>query len=84
MAQELHIASLVVHAKPAALDTVQPGVVALSGTEIHGVSDAGKMVVTLETDSEAEMLERIDAIGKLQGVLSVALVFHQVDDDALQ
>ena len=84
MAQELHIASLVVHAKPAALDSVQPGVDALSGTEVHGVSETGKLVVTLETDSEAAMLERIDAIGRLQGVLSVALVFHQVDDEELQ
>lgn len=84
MTAELHIASLVVQALPAALDSVQPGVMDLPGAEIHAVGDTGKLVVTLETDTEAEMLDRMDAIGRLQGVLSVSLVFHQVDDVELQ
>jgi len=37
-------------------------------------------VVTLETVNEGEMLTRIEAINRLQGVLCVALIFHQVED----
>ena len=37
-------------------------------------------MVTLETINEGEMLTRIEAINRIAGVLSVALVFHQVEE----
>ena len=80
MSTEVHISSLVVHGRPEGLESIQTAIRGLSGAEVHGASNQGKLVVTLETISEVEMLARIDAIDRIEGVLSVALVFHQVED----
>ncbi len=76
---ELHISSLVVQVRPEALARVRDAVAALEGAEVHGHSPAGKLVVTLETVSEAATLERLTAINQLEGVFSAVLVYHHVD-----
>ncbi len=80
MSAEVHISSLVVHGRPEGLESIETAIGGLTGAEVHGASSQGKLVVTLETVSEGEMLTRIDAINRIEGVLSVALIFHQVDD----
>ncbi len=80
MSAEIHISSLVVHGRPEGLESIETAIGGLMGAEVHGASSLGKLVVTLETVSEGEMLTRIDAINRIEGVLSVALIFHQVDD----
>ena len=37
------------------------------------------MAVTIEADSEGEIVGRMTSINALHGVLSVALVFHHVE-----
>ena len=79
MSEELHIASLVVHAAPQRLSRVEQAVAALSGACIHATSPAGKLVVTLETPSAEAMSQQVSAIQHLDGVLSAALVYQCVD-----
>ncbi len=80
MTAEVHISSLVVHARPEGIKSIETAIGGLEGAEVHGVSEQGKLVVTLETINEGEMLTQIDAINRIAGVLSVALVFHQVEE----
>ncbi len=80
MSAEIHISSLVVHARPEGLESIETTIGSLRGAEVHGVSELGKLVVTLETPNEREMLSRIESINRIAGVLSVALVFHQVEE----
>lgn len=79
MIRELHISSLVVHARPEAVERIRPAVARLPGVEIHAEAN-GKMVVTLETESEAAILDTLNAIGLLDGVLAATLVFHHVEE----
>ena len=65
MTDELHISSLVVHAKPTTLAAVCAAIVRLPGAEIHASNDQGKIVVTLETSSEGDVLARLDQIGRM-------------------
>lgn len=76
---ELHIASLVVHATPRRLDEVRLGVLAVAGAEIHGASEMGKLVVTLEAPTTDEMMARISQIQRMEGVLASALVYQHAD-----
>ncbi|WP_043518037.1 chaperone NapD [Achromobacter arsenitoxydans] len=76
---ELHIASLVVHATPRRLSDVRLAVLAIAGAEIHGASDTGKLVVTLEARSTDDMMARISEIQRLDGVLASALVYQHSD-----
>jgi nitrate reductase NapD len=76
---ELHVASLVVHAQPARLDTVAAAISALPGAEVHGRSALGKLVVTLETPGMDGMMTAVRAIQEIDGVLSATLVYQCVD-----
>lgn len=76
---ELHIASMVVHATPRRVSDVRQAIEAIAGAEIHGASDTGKLVVTLEAPSTEEMLARIAEIQRLDGVLASALVYQHSD-----
>lgn len=76
---ELHIASLVVHALPQRLPDVRAAILAVAGSEIHGASDTGKLVVTLEAPSTDDMMARISEIQRCDGVLASALVYQHAD-----
>ena len=75
--QEVHISSVIVHARPERLAAVAAGIERLRGTEIHQRTDQGKLIVTLETATTGAVLDQITAIQDLPGVVSAALVYHQ-------
>ncbi|MBL4912545.1 chaperone NapD [Shewanella schlegeliana] len=79
MSQEFHITSLVVHAAPGAVTEIKNKISALEGTEIHAVTDEGKFVVTIEGDTQGAILNSVEAINALEGVLNSSLIYHQVD-----
>ena len=66
---ELHVSSLIVHGRPDRVTAI--------GAAMRGM--AGKMVVTLETASQSDIVARINEISLLDGVLSAVLVYHQVE-----
>ena len=78
-AEELHITSLVVHSTPKRVNDVSDAIAAMPGARVHAASSSGKLVVTLETSTADEMLSRITAIQRTDGVLSAALVYQCVD-----
>ncbi|ABS06979.1 MULTISPECIES: chaperone NapD [Shewanella] len=78
MSQEYHVTSLVVHAAPKTLQQVEANICALMGADIHAVTPEGKLVVTLEGSSQRAILDNVEAINALSGVLSASLIYHQV------
>ncbi|MBM7457251.1 nitrate reductase NapD [Oceanisphaera litoralis] len=78
---EVHISSLVVHAVPQQLATVKRQIASFDGAEIYGESEAGKLVVVIETRNQGYITDTIDAINQLEHVLSAVLVFHQIEQD---
>lgn len=85
MEQEIHIAGVVVYARPAHRDAVSRRVATLPSAEIHASSQDGKLVITLEADSTRRILDYMDAIRALPGVMDVALVYqHAEPRDALE
>ena len=79
MSQEYHVTSLVVHAVPKAASQVEMQIRALPGAEIHAVTDAGKFVITLEGETQRSILDNVEAINAIEGVLNCSLIYHQVD-----
>lgn len=78
MAATLHIASLLVHARPELFEAVKANLRHLEGVELHQESPLGKLVVVLETEHENQILQRIEHITSLPGVLNAALVYHEL------
>ncbi len=80
MSQEYHVTSLVVHATPKAVSEVEALIRALIGAEIHAVTEAGKFVITLEGETQKSILDNVEAINAMEGVLNSSLIYHQVDE----
>ncbi len=76
---ELHIASLVVHATPRRLDAVTSEIAALPDAFVHASSANGKLVVTLEAPTSEAMTRQVSCIQHIDGVLSAALVYQCAD-----
>ena len=79
MSEELHIISLIVHAMPACTDEVGAAIIKLPEARIHGADANGKLVVTLEASTSAEILDQVAAIQQTHGVINVAMVYQHVE-----
>ena len=77
---EAHVSSLVVHVRLEKMAGARVALKNMPGVEIHAEA-GGKLVVTLETDNEADIVTRLNEISFLEGVMSAALVFHHVEAD---
>jgi periplasmic nitrate reductase NapD len=75
----LHIASLVLQHRPEAARDIDTALAQLSGIEL-ALRDGGRSVLLCETDNEGELMDRIDALRALPGVLGVSLVHHHAED----
>ncbi len=77
----MNICSLVVHARPERLGGVQTDLEAMPGVEIHGKSEDGKLVVTVEDEGESSASDSVMAIQHISGVLNAVLIYHYGGDD---
>ena len=77
----MNISSIIVHAKPARLSSVRGSLEQIPGVEVHAATDDGKLVVTIETDTDGETAGTFDRINTMDGVMSAAMVFHQFESD---
>ena len=79
---EAHVSSLVLHVRPENLVQVRAALADMPGVEIPAEA-GGKLVVTIETDSESEIVTRMNEMSLLPGVLSAALVFHHFETELI-
>jgi nitrate reductase NapD len=75
----MNISGVLVHANPAKLVAVRQSLVSLEGVEIHGESDDGRLVVTIEDVGETQAADTMLAVHRLDGVLSATLVYHNFE-----
>lgn len=79
MSDTVHIASLLVQGTPENRDEIETGILKLGGTELAHSGADGRLIVTLETANEAEIVQTLTEIQLLTGVVSASLVYHQTD-----
>jgi nitrate reductase NapD len=80
----MDISSVIVCAKPEDSRQLQDGLEAIEGVEVHTVATDGRMIVTIESASETETVANYEVISRLPGVMSVSMVYHQVESDPEQ
>ncbi|KIO35089.1 MULTISPECIES: chaperone NapD [Shewanella] len=76
MSNELHVTSLVVQVKPEFMSSVRQTIMKMENAELS-VNDEVKLVVVLEGMTQKGLMADIEAINKIEGVLSAAMVYHQ-------
>ncbi|MDM8545204.1 chaperone NapD [Candidatus Venteria ishoeyi] len=77
----MNICGILVHAHPEGFAAVEQRLLAIPGVEVHGISEEGRAVVTLEEDDEDQMADSMLAIQRLEGVLSASMIYHQREDE---
>ena len=75
----VHIASFIVHCRPAYLPQVVERIPQLPLTEVTHRSDSGKLVVVAERGSARDITRLTETLTDLDGVLSVNMVYHQIE-----
>lgn len=75
----MNISSLIVDVRPERLAGVQGTLLAWPGIEIHAATPQGKLIVTVETDAEGSSADTFARIAAVDGVMSVAMVYHQIE-----
>ena len=77
----MNICGILVHAQPEGFEVVRERLGHISGVEVHGVSEEGRAVVTLEDDDEDRLADSMLAIEKTEGVLAASMIYHHREDD---
>ncbi|KAA9009021.1 chaperone NapD [Histidinibacterium aquaticum] len=78
MPRELHLASIVVHARPDRVDDVSQTIVGM-GLERHLASPEGKLVFTHESESARDLGDTLTQLQLLDGVLAATMVYHHCE-----
>lgn len=76
-----YVCSLVVQARPEKLASVKKALLAMPYTEIHGEkAEEGKLVVVMESDFQPTLVEQMEMIKEIDGVIVVSLIYSHQDE----
>ena len=77
----MSIYSLVVHTKPENIKSVSEELTKKQGVEVHGVSEKGKIVVSLDNPDRDYCSDTIMSFHAIPGVLNSSLIYEYFIDD---
>lgn len=78
MSGMIHIASFVVHHRIDAAVTIDDALARLPDTEL-ALRDGGRSVLLCESDDERALVDRIETMRALDGVIGISLVYHHAE-----
>ena len=79
---DLHIASCVAYARPEALESVVAAIRATGLAEVPRQDERGRMVLLIEGNTPAHVLDVMDAVRALEGVLAVHLAYQHAEPES--
>ena len=82
MSAEVHIASFVAYARPEAVASVVKAIQAARLAEVPLHDDKGRIVIVVEGPSAGRVLDVMDAVRALEGVLAVHLAYQHCESEA--
>jgi nitrate reductase NapD len=78
---ELHITSVLVQVAHEHLSTVRQSIEDMQGAEVHIVGEGGKLIASFEANDLGYITNSIDEIGRMNGVASATLIYHQTESE---
>jgi nitrate reductase NapD len=79
---EVHIASCVAYARPEAAEGVARAIAGSGIAEVARRDERGRLVVLIEAPTAARVLDAMDAIRALEGVLAVHLAYQHAESES--
>lgn len=77
----MNVSGILVTAAPTRLEAVVQAISRLEWAEVHRTDAYGRLIVTVDSDSSEEGLQRFKALRGLPGVLAADLVMHCFEDE---
>ncbi|TAK47650.1 MAG: hypothetical protein EPO23_11560 [Xanthobacteraceae bacterium] len=77
----MNICGVLVHSKPDCVADVAAALARISGVELHGSADGGRLIVTIEDTASTLALSGLEQIHRTPGVVAAALVYHHFEPD---
>ena len=76
-----NICSVLIHAQKNKMDEVKHTLEKQKGVEIHGETENGRLIVTVEDEYRKAIGERIMGFYEISGVLSASMIYQFSDDE---
>ena len=76
--EESHISSFIVLCRAEKHKDVEQELQQQADIEVHGSDEKGKFVVVTEAKHQGIIMDRIDLITAIDGVINTSMVYHQV------
>jgi nitrate reductase NapD len=75
----LNISSAIVYARSEREPALREQLLQVPGVEVHAATEDGKVIVTIEAENDRAAIDTYEAIGRIDGVLNVAMIFQQTE-----
>ena len=80
-AGDWHVVGLIVQGNPKKLSEIQTALLAIEHTEIPTFDEKfGKMVVVMQSHDQHILLDNMESVKDIDGVINVSLVYHEQDE----
>ena len=80
---ELHIASCVARVRPEAMVSAIERIEAVIGCAVSARDAIGKVVIVIEGASTGNLLDQMDHIRQIPGVLNVEMVYQHAEEESV-
>ncbi|MDY0105681.1 MAG: chaperone NapD [Giesbergeria sp.] len=75
----MNISSAIVYARSEREPALREQLLQVPGVEVHAATEDGKVIVTIEAENDRAAIDTYEAIGRIDGVLNVAMIFQQTE-----
>lgn len=80
-AQDWHVVGLIVQGNPQKIAAIQTALLTIPHTEIPTFDEKmGKLVVVMQSHDQHLLLENMESVKDIDGVVNVSLVYHEQDE----
>lgn len=80
-AKNWHVVGLIVQGNPEKFAAIQTALLAIEHTEIPTFDEKfGKMVVVMQSHDQHVLLDNMESVKDIDGVINVSLVYHEQDE----
>ena len=80
---DIHIASCIARVRPEALARTIAPIEAITGSPVSARDANGKLVIVIEGASTGALLEQMEQIRNIAGVLNVEMVYQHAEEESV-
>lgn len=79
--QDWHVVGLIVQANPKKMAAIQTALLEIEHTEIPTFDERmGKLVVVMQSHDQHILLDNMESVNNIDGVINVSLIYHEQDE----